>query len=85
LFFNGFCHFWFRVNQSLFLLVSAACLAEKQHIHCTNFIVFSLTRRSTTVEPSTITIISPMRFLIINENEYYVFYDTVFNFCCIFL
>ena len=24
--------FWFRANQSLFFLLNAACLAEKQHI-----------------------------------------------------
>ena len=32
--------FWFRANQSLLLLLNAACLAEKN----TNFIVFGLTR-----------------------------------------
>ena len=34
--------FWFRANQSLFFLLNAACLAEKQEIPI--FIVFGLTR-----------------------------------------
>ena len=36
--------FWFRDNQSLLLLLRAACLAEKQQIPI-NFIVFGLTNR----------------------------------------
>ena len=49
--------FWFRVNQSLFLLISAAWLAEKQQILIS---VFCMTRlglipQSTTFEASTVT------------------------------
>jgi hypothetical protein len=33
--------FWFRANQSLFFLLNAACLAEKQQIP---ILVFGLTR-----------------------------------------
>ena len=33
--------FWFRADQSLFVLLNAACLAERKNI---NFIVFGMTR-----------------------------------------
>ena len=36
--------FWFRVNQSLLLLIIAACLTEKQQIPVPHLEYFSLTR-----------------------------------------
>ena len=51
--------FWFQDNQSLLLLLNAACLAEKQQIPILSSLVWpdqGSNHRSTTLEPSMLTI-----------------------------
>ena len=55
---------WIRANPSLLLLLSVACLAEKQQIPISQLLIKldrDLNSRTTAREESTITIISPMR------------------------
>jgi hypothetical protein len=54
----------FRANQSLFLLLDAACLAEKKKIP---ILVFGLTWQSTTLKMNILTITPRMRFLSISD------------------
>jgi hypothetical protein len=54
--------FWFWANQSLLLLLNAACLAEKQQIPC-NVIVFDFTLSG--LEPT----ISPLEANMFNANS----------------
>ena len=56
--------FWFRADQSLHLLLNAACLAEKQQIPNLKSLVYNdhgSNQRSTTLEVSILTITPLMR------------------------
>jgi hypothetical protein len=63
---------WFRANQSLLFLFTAACLAEKQHIHIALPLVWpdrGSNPRSTIVEASTLTIKPQMWLKTTEEKE----------------
>ena len=72
--------FWFRSNKSLFLLLNAACLTEKQQIPILQSLVWldqGSNPRSTALEASMLTITPQMRS---DKNEITsVFVFTTFN------